>query len=286
MRKIFGLFVTILLFVQIISAQKQEKLEKKWLVSDINNLKLIPRLLSPEIQTKETLEKVFGRKSKEYPVEFGAKTWGNGKAGGYTSFTVSVYTYKDSIMSYKISASTSQDSWKLIKSHIVEAWNQYAQIPFQENDKGIFYEYKNDSVFQEYKNSISNEVGYMKDVEVPAELKDEYEYLIAPFNHIQVSSRGCGYSGTTLKSREMIDSFIKAGRVDLIENILKGFNHGGRVYAVIALLEMKKKGIKLTSEVEETIKKVINLDIKVMSCKGCIGYPTTVKELLQEYNLL
>ncbi len=286
MKKILGLFVTVILFSQLISAQKQEKLEKKWLAKDINLLKLIPKLLPPEIQTKESLEKIFGDKNQEHEVEFGAKFLENGSSGGYTSFRVSVYSYKNSIVSYKISASTSQNSWNLIKPHFIEAWSQIAQVPFQETDRGIFYEYKNEAILQDYKKSIGLYLGEIKQSEIPADLKDAYDYLTAPFNNIEVSTTGCGYSGESPKGKKMIELFIKAGRFDLIENILKGYNQGGRAYAVIALLKLKKNGLKLSNETEQTIEKIIELDTRIESCSGCLGFSTTVKKLLQAYNLL
>jgi hypothetical protein len=286
MKKIFGIFVALLLFAQIGAAQKGEKLEKKWLALDVEMLKAIPKILPPEAQTKETLAQVLGGKGFEQQVEFEAKLFGNGSSGGYTLLTVSVYTFRGSIVSCRISSLTSKPSWLLIKPHLIEAWNRYAQVPFQETDRGIFYEYVNEAVLREYKDSINREIGAMKQLEIPAELKDAFDYLTAPFNNVQVSNSLCGYGATKVEGRKMIELFINAGRVDLIENILKGFNHGGRVYAAIALLEMKKSGVKLSDETEQTIEKVVNLKISVMTCAGCFGFSMTAKELLLEYNLL
>ena len=286
MKKIFAIFVTLILFAGAAAAQKGEKLEKKWLAEDINLLKLIPRILPAEAQTKKTLEKVFERKGWEAKDEFEAASFGNGDAGGYTSLTVSVRTFRGAMISYRISTGTSRTSWLLIKPYLTEAWKQFAQVPFQETDKGIFYEYVDEAVLREYKDFISKEAGAMKQLEIPPKLKDAYEYLTAPFNKVTVSNERCGISGQTVKGREMIELFINARRIDLIENILKGFNHGGRVYAAIALLEMKKSGVKLSGETEQAIEKIINLDIGIETCGGCFYFPTTAKDLLLQYKLL
>lgn len=287
MKTIFRLSIVILLFSQFIAAQKPEKIEKKWLAEDIEALKLIPKLLPPETQTPEALIQIFGKESSyNEKVEFGAVNFGNGAALGYTSFGVSVYTFNNSLLSYEISTSASPQSWRLIRPYLTEAWKQNTQLPFQESESGIFYKFTNEDVLREYKNSISRELGEMKPVEIPKELKEAYEYLTAPFNEIQVSNYGCGYAATKVKGRKAIELFINAGRVDLIENILKGFNQGGRVYAAIALLEMKRKGAALKPETELTIEKVANLDISVSLCTGCFSYSKTAKEILKGYQLL
>lgn len=287
MKTIFRLSIVILLFSQFVAAQKPEKIEKKWLAEDVEALKLIPKLLPPETQTPETLTEIFGaEKSYNQKIEFGATNFRGGLALGYTSFGVSVYTFNNSLLSYEISTSASPPSWQLIKPYIIGAWKQNTQLPFQENEQGIFYKFTDDEALRKYKNAISRELGEMKPVEIPNELKEAYAYLTAPFNEIQISNYGCGYAATKVKGRKAIELFINAGRVDLIENILKGFNQGGRIYAAIALLEMKRKGAALKPETELTIEKVANLDISVSLCTGCFSYSKTAKEILKGYQLL
>lgn len=287
MKTIFRLSIAVLLFSQFVAAQKPEKLEKEWLAKDVEALKLIPKLPPPEAQTPETLTKAFGAEnSHNQKIEFGATNFRGGIALGYTSFGVSVYSFNNSVISYEISIFASSQSWQLIRPHIIEAWKQNTNLPFQENEYGIFYKLTNDEVLRDYKNFISRELGQMQPVEVPDRQKDAFEYLTAPFQQINVSNYDCGYAPDKVPGRRAIELFINAGRIDLIENILRGYNQGGRAYAAIALLEMKQKGAALSPEIERTIEKVINLDIPIKTCQGCIGFETTAKELLKEYKLL
>jgi hypothetical protein len=80
----------------------------------------------------------------------------------------------------------------------------------------------------------------------------------------------CGLRGPVLEGKTSIDALVKAGRMDLIENVLRGYNPGGRAFAAIALLKMEERGVKLAPKVKKTIEKVRALDVPITTCSGCI----------------
>ena len=75
-----------------------------------------------------------------------------------------------------------------------------------------------------------------------------------------------------MEGKTSIDALINANRIDLIENVLRGYNPGGRIFAAIALLRMERKGLKLEPEVTSTLNKVVNLDVPAATCAGCLVF--------------
>jgi hypothetical protein len=126
------------------------------------------------------------------------------------------------------------------------------------------------AVFQAYQQAVAAALGELKPVTVPAELRDGYEYLLSPLENSYVGKGGCGYGGEVPAGREAMDALLQAGRMDLIENVLRGYNPGGRVYAALALLEQQRRGVWLPPEVQETIRKLSVLKITITTCEGCL----------------
>jgi hypothetical protein len=114
----------------------------------------------------------------------------------------------------------------------------------------------------------------MKPAEVPDELKKSFDYLTSP-----IGNRAIGDSDGEIA----IDALLNAERVDLIENVLIGFNPSGRVYAALALLKLSKKNeLVLTADTISTIAKVSNLDIAIRTVRGCLVSSRTAEEILSE----
>lgn len=269
---------------QFVNAQPSEKLERKWLAHDIKNLSVLSHL-SPENSTKEKLSSAFGDETHNFDFEFGAKGYSNGKSGGYTIITVTVRSFHEKQISFQITVSASRSSWQLIRIPFIEAWKERVRLPFRETDRGIIYEVVDQGVLETYKTAIAEIIGKPQTLSIPDDLKEDYDFLTAPFVEIDVSEERCGYGLNYLPGKVAIDRIIKENRVDIVASILRGYNHGGRVIAAIALLKLKKQGHVLEPITEQTLQKVLNLDLAIISCAGCISFPTTAKSLVSEYRL-
>lgn len=264
-------------------AQKPKKLETEWLAKDMKSIELIAKLIPVENQTIENIQAILGEntRSEEENLGFGAERFSLIKGNGYTAFHVDAFTLNASIKYYEVRVSGSADGWHLIRDYIIKAWRQNGGPEFEENKYGLAFRKTLDVGFQAYKNAVAAELGEIKSVNVPTDLKDSYDELISPLNNSRVGFGGCGYGGVVPQGKLAIDALVKAKRIDLIENILKGYNPGGRVYAALALLGMKKEGLRLRSDTQSTINKLKSLDIKIETCSGCIVTPRTAKEILE-----
>lgn len=289
--KVFISFFLTTLFFSNLFAQKQEPLREDWLSEDIENLKLISTLLPIENQSLEKLaqtleQKVFANNQEIKLIDasdnygFGYKHFNYRKGGGYCYLAVEGFVFENKYAYYNFGVDCSSDKWKYIRSKIIDGWLKNGGTKFEETKDGIFIERKFDEVFQGYKNAVNKKLGEMKSVNIPTNLSEYYNYLTSPMINSVVGSGGCDYAGITPQGKEAIDLFVKAKRIDLLENILRGYNPGGRVYALIALTKLKNKGKKLSAETLETMDKVLNLDIEIEICRGCVHYYHNTKEVL------
>jgi hypothetical protein len=257
-------------------AQEQVPLRPDWLASDYKSIELISLLASPAPLTPQRIRDILRLEDEgeDQDLGFGASTFDIARGHGYTTLYVEGVVFKGTIGFYKLGIRGSSESWPRIREHIIDLWKQNHGPAFSESETGLVHEVTNDSVLLRYKSAVSAELGEMKQADVPDELKRAFDYLTSP-----MANRAFGDSiGETA-----IKALIHAKRVDLIENVLRGFNPGGRIYAALTLLKLSKSGgLVLSPQTISTIAKVSNLDISIRTVRGCIVSYRTANEILSE----
>ena len=193
------------------------------------------------------------------------------------------WVFNDTIANYTIDLSTSSDSWPMIKRVLVDTWNRNGWPEFTEYRYGIYHEQKFPSVVADYKKAVAKELGETQPVKVPAHLKDDYEYLISMGSSAAIGEGGCGYGGSAPRGKEAIDAIVKAGRVDLIVNILKGYNPGGRAYAMLALFGMMRKWLEVPADAQRAFDVVRGLALELTTCSGCLYTTETAQQILNRW---
>lgn len=259
---------------QAVYAQNENKepLNLEWVENDVDGIAVLMKLTPVENQNIEILKKQLKDvwSIDDDPLGFGANRVRFSKGYGYSSVYIDVLTFKNQVVYYEIGVTGSFSKWTEYRDQIINAWKQNGGPEFTEKGYELTYQRKYESVFDSYYRAVSDELGEIKPVNVPADLKDAYEYLTSPLNNSYVGEGICGLGGPVLEGKTSIDELINANRIDLIENVLRGYNPGGRIFAAIALLRMKRKGLKLDSDVTTTLNKVVNLDVPAATCAGCI----------------
>ncbi|HXQ69326.1 MAG TPA: hypothetical protein VN844_02520 [Pyrinomonadaceae bacterium] len=214
---------------------------------------------------------------------FGAKSFVFSVPGGYTHFSVDGIAVNDRIAKCRIKARGST-SWAMIRTFMIDAWKAVGPPEFEEAESGIRRDYEYPSVLAEYKSLVAARLGPMKSVQVPSDLKSGYEYLISLDENSVVGRGACDYGGSLPIGLTLMTDLVKAGRVDLIENILRGYNPGGRVYALLVLLKLKRKGMKLSDQTLQSMRVVSDLEIPIETCSGCIHWNQTAKAIITDAN--
>ena len=274
-------FILILLLSVSSLAETRDKLKTEWLTQDIATIhQLLPRLAQTD-PTLESLEKLFGKGPELTELGFGASTFAFSKPGGYTAFRVRGLAINGKIGYYRIAVGGSA-SWAKIRNYIIQTWNANSQLAFQENKYGIDYFKEYSPVIEEYKEVVRSQLGDLKNVTVPTDLQEAYTYLISLENNSVVGSGPCNYGAVVPRGKTAIDKIVKSNREDLIENILKGYNPGGRMYALLALVELQKNGSKLSAETEKAMRVVRELEIDMETCSGCIHGFKTAQKIISE----
>ena len=257
-------------------AQEQVALQPDWLANDYKSMELISLLASPAPLTPQKIRDILGLEDdgNDEDLGFGASTFDIARGHGYTTLYVEGFVFKGAIGFYKLGIRASSERWPRVREHIIDLWKQNHGPAFNETETGLVHEETNDSVLLRYKSAVSAELGEMKQADVPDEFKKAFADLTSP-----VASRTFGDTVGEIA----ISALVHAKRVDLIENVLRGFNPGGRIYAALALLKLSKSGgLVLSPETISTIAKVSNLDISIRTVRGCIVTYRTANDILSE----
>lgn len=267
-------------------SKTEEPLNLEWVKNDVEGVAVFLKWLPIENQNIEVLKTQL---TKDWAIDddalgFGAKRVRLQKGYGYSAVYLDVLTFKNKVAYYEIGVTGSLSDWSRYREQIINVWKQNGGPEFTEKDAELTYQKKYDSVFESYYRVVANTLGEMKPVSVPADLKDAYEYLTSPLNNSYIGEGICGLNGPILEGKTSIDALINANRIDLIENVLRGYNPGGRIFAAIALLRMKRQGLKLNPEVRTTLNKVVNLDVPAATCAGCIlSSGRTAKDIVAQF---
>jgi hypothetical protein len=277
-------FCLLLLCAHISLAQEEQKIHADWLATDVANVeRFLPQLMRNEPLTPAALETIFGAKGREEDLGFGGRTFQFGKPGGYCHLRVDGFVFNDTVGYYTIALSTSSNSWPGIKSVLTEAWNRSGGPEFREGKYGLYHDRNFANVVADYKRAVGDRLGEMAPVKVPRYLNDHYQLLISLGRNSVVGQGACDLAGMTPLGKDAIDALSRANRVDLIANVLKGYNPGGRVYAAVALTRMQRKGINLHVDVLPTLEIVRNLDLPIETCDGCLRSKKTAKKIIDEW---
>jgi len=130
--------------------------------------------------------------------------------------------------------------------------------------------YVNQSAFNEYKKRVSGYLGEQDKIDI-SKCKFEYDLLNNPTASYGFES----FSDESTSDWTPIYAINKLkidNRTDCIKNIIRGYSLPGRIYGVVALLQLAKENkYRLTTDDKLLINKVLNLDLTVES-----GYGTDI----------
>jgi len=274
-------------------AQKDKSVRADWLAKDVANIeRILPQLKQNEPLTVPALEQIFDSprdnqifdwRGGDRRLGFGGQVFVFSAPGGYAYFSIRGWVFNGMIGNYTIALHTNADTSPIVKSVLVETWKRAGGPEFTEGEYGFHYDREFASVIADYKKAVAEQLGEMQPVNVPADLKDDYELLISLGTNSIVGQGSCGYGAVTPPGKEAIDAIVNANRLDLLANVLKGYNPGGRTYAAVALTAMQRNRVKLSSDILHTLDVVSNLDLRLETCNGCLLGFKTARTIIDEW---
>ena len=295
MRNIFILILTILA-LNINAQDDYGKLnltdyKKSWLRQDKRNFKnLIKFIDEKKFDNLVDIEKIKNlyksRPAAIDSLDFGVKRFNFRLYGGYTTYYLTVCVLQNKIISfnfflhredYEILNLISQKD-TAVKNGIHKLKEQWQTHKTYEGDCYTF-NYENPENFKNYKKSFEAEFGELQNIEFNDSLtKKLYFYMINPISNYNYNS-DLGLIIDTFS----IKNWYSIEEIDIVKNVIKGYNPIGRVLAVEKLLILaQNKKYELTAEDFKNIKIIINSDIFIVWDKGHIGNYLKIKNFFKE----
>lgn len=179
----------------------------------------------------------------------------NPSTGSIYTFRVNIITTNKYILFYELSEEKNRQVGK--------NWESYYQTIAKSKDDDAF-----DSLKSSFKSTYNLDL-------------DEKELFVTDF----VYGDACGLVGTPPTGREQINKWILAKDKTELLKWLKSTNTEKQIYAVDGLLQLKLKGLKLTSEEIKVIKFVINKRGTMNICSGCTHYTGEIKNVTGVFKL-
>lgn len=254
------------------------------IMNDVEGTILLLKLLPLEQQPIATLK---NKLKKEWSIEdedlgFGARRIIFEKGIYYTSIYIEALTFNNKLIFYETGVRSYSEEWPRMKTFVLETWKENNGPLLIEDEHRVFYRKTFDKNQTRLKSAIAQLLGKSRIVDIPENLRQSYEYLLNPINNIAVSENYCGLPPSILPGKNAIDTLASVERHDLIENVLRSYNPGARLYAAAALLAAKKRGVRLSNTTNVAIKKIINMQTPISTCSGCIFFTEKGKNIIRK----
>jgi|CXWL01.1.fsa_nt_gi hypothetical protein len=278
---------------EVAEARLQQRMDEKELNEELALLKqtmsllppakltndLIRRLPYPSREVQNDTRQAFQRSTLD--LAYGAS---NILLDGWTSSSkvkVSVVCLATDIIAYKI---TFHSAWITHQSALRKsiAENGFSGT-VTESQRGLEWQHEQPARMERLNQRIANDLGSLQKCNIPAELAEAYSLLSSAYADLHFGT-SCGYGGKPPAGHDEIQNLIRAGRWDLIKNVLRGPNPVGRLYAAEALLRADLKADKdkkiIDPDDRQTIDTIRYAGIRIPRCSGCFGGETNAAQEL------
>ncbi|CAN5583263.1 hypothetical protein BH24ACI3_BH24ACI3_09490 [soil metagenome] len=281
------IFIIISSLAVVVCPGQQRDLVEDWIQKDIEALKTVPTLIEARATNADVAAKLLDVVAYRYAedIGFGAFRYNVSRGFGYSKIEISAVIHRDKILRYRVLFGDSS-SWKEIRAIIIANWQQHVRVPFEENDDSIYFELTNDDVLKGFKYEVEEELGRQN--ELPKLRKpdiDSYNYLTSPFENSTVGIDGCGAGGVVPFGKDLIDELAALKKPIILENVLRGLNPGGRVYALLEMTRLKQRNKISDPKVLEAMSKVSAMDLPIMFCEGGVIHRRTASQILAAVKL-
>jgi hypothetical protein len=271
------LLISLLLFVQLSARGQEKKLVKEWVNKDVEGVSSIVRLIPFEHQNVERL-KVQLKKNwhvEETDLGFKAKYLEIEKGWGYSKGYVHALIYDGRVARYEAGIESYSEEWPQIRDRVRGQWEAVQGPDVTEDEHGLVFKQTLKLVLTEYEAKVASTLGKMTNPYVTPELFKSYAVLIDPMENETLS-------GT--HRNEGIEALANTKRIDLLENVLRGYNPGARVLAALTLLEQERSGVHLSPETHAAMDFVMNLNIDLHACVYDMCSSVTATEALKWFD--
>ncbi|MBE7478984.1 MAG: hypothetical protein HS104_03190 [Polyangiaceae bacterium] len=243
------------------------------LAYDVVAIKRLEQVLAsadPVQAATELLDGKFSRESQKDALGTSTRSWRAAGASLGCGFTVAFYSGKT--LGWVASCGGEKETWSAAlpeyERHVVKLTVRGDRLQAE----GTFPD-----VVERADAERARLLGKVKSTEVPFALRQAYETLTSRFAPL-VFARSCGKGDGETPGGAAIKALADAQRLDLIRQVLRGPNEGGRL---LAAEELILQGAANEAD-SQTIAQLRLLTPVVESCSGCSRGPSEVGPLLDQ----
>ncbi|MEM6995471.1 MAG: hypothetical protein AAF721_33485 [Myxococcota bacterium] len=240
--------------------------KRHFLTKDLGVLKKIAAAL-PLTSAKRaaTLLDAKGTDCEPRPQGFGVEVRNCGLGGGYVQCTVSFASWSDAIFDVSARCAASERMWDRTAPFVGQLFDAtIAAGGFEVDGRVATLEQVDAGARAKAEAAVAATLGATSGVDVPPALAPAWRRLTSPRGRVVVGT-ACGAAGSAPQGNRAMKALVKAGREDLLRDLLRGMSAGGRVYGYVGLRLLERN----TPEDDAAYDAVVALDVPVPTCGGC-----------------
>lgn len=247
-------------------AGAEEALDEEWVASDVAAARRVAGALS-ETKLPTFLEKLGSASTEEdRDIGFGARRLRLAVYGGYTTTWVTVVSWDGGVGPLEVSCHEEAEVWAGIRDRIKAEYKGHEP---EVGDTGLRVRVGAQADPEGFRRERNRVLGPPLAIDPHPSLEEAYLLLWSPTSDL-VYGWMHGEGGDPPPGRNAVERILghEQGPA-LLDDILRGPNPEGRLYAAEALLRIEKKGRKLGEQVRKSIDRVRKSGVKIHVARGC-----------------
>ncbi len=247
-------------------AGAEDALRDDWVAADVGAARRIAGAL-PETKLPKFLEKLGSASTEEdRDIGFLARRLRLAVYGGYTTTWVTVVSWDGGVGPVEVSCDEEADVWAALRDRIAAEYKGHEP---EVGDTGLRVRLGARADPEGFRKERGKVLGPPLGIDPDPTLESAYLLLWSPTSDL-VYGWMHGEGGDPPDGREAAEKILAHEQGPaLLDDILRGPNPEGRLYAAEALLRLEKKGRKLDGQVLRNIEWVRKSPVKIRVARGC-----------------
>jgi hypothetical protein len=244
----------------------QDALREDWVAKDVDAARRVAGALS-ETKLPRFLERLGSASTEEdRDIGFGARRLRLAVYGGYTTTWVTIVSWDGGVGPLEAFCHEEAEVWAALRDRIKA---EYKGRGPEVGDTGLRVRLGARADPEGFRRERNRVLGPPLAIDPHPSLEEAYLLLWSPTSDI-VYGRMQGEGGEPPEGRNAVERILghEQGPA-LLDDILRGPNPEGRLYAAEALLRLEKKGLRLDEQVRKSIDWIRESGVKIHVARGC-----------------
>ncbi len=261
-----------------LGARAGEEALGEWLSLDLAVAKRVAAVLPPGGRATAAFRRALAPfdAREDRDIGFGARRMRLALYGGHTTTWITFVSHGDAIGPVRVEVTGGPPE---VRARIAEAWGALAPktVP-----QGFLYACGKPADPDAFAKARSKALGGPLALEPHPDLAEDYALLWSPVS-LLIYGTMFGEGGDPPPGREALERIVThEHRLPVLEDLLRGPNPEGRLYALEGLERLRKNGTELDAATLAAMKAVRALAVQIQCCSGCHSYDAQAKKALAD----